>query len=138
MSATLRNATVDHGWRSQTATRAYKRCAPQKTGWKTPMKRAVIATAFALLAACHAAAAEESRDRSVAACKAVAGPADKSHLAELSEDDLKEKMCLSSLSVVRSADPMAGMECRLAFKALLGEFSRRHPGKEMKDVYGRC
>jgi len=102
------------------------------------MKISKFVTAVAFAVASQAATAGESGQRSVAICKAVAAQTDKSALADLSEDQLKEQMCLSSLSVVRSADPMAGMECRLAYKALSGEFSRRHPGKEMAEVYGRC
>lgn len=100
------------------------------------MKRVMIATSLLLLAASLSATAQEQR--SLGVCKSIAGPSDKAALPDLSEDDLKEKLCLSSLSVVRSADPTAAMECRLAFKTLLGEFSRRHSGKEMTEVYGRC
>ncbi|MFD1331523.1 hypothetical protein ACFQ4O_05865 [Methylopila musalis] len=100
--------------------------------------RLILTTALLMLAAPHMAAAEETGQRSVSVCKSVVGQSGALDPAALSEDDLKEKLCLSSLSVIRSADPMAGMECRLAFKTLLKEFSRRHPGKEMADVYGRC
>lgn len=97
-----------------------------------------LALALALFALPQALAAEEVANRSLAVCKSVAIQSDKTALSDLPEGDLRDKLCLSSLSVVRSADPTAAMECRLAFKTLLGEFSRRHPGKEMTDVYGRC
>lgn len=102
------------------------------------MKSIVVVLAFSLAATSQAAKAGESGDRSVAICRAAAAQSDKAAFRDLSEDQLKEQMCLSSLSVMRSADPMAEMECRLAYKALYKEFSRRHPGKEMVDVYGRC
>ncbi|GLK75122.1 hypothetical protein GCM10008171_03760 [Methylopila jiangsuensis] len=102
------------------------------------LKRMIVTLGLLLPAAPHAVMAEEVGHRSVSVCKSVVVGADKLDPAALSEDDLKEKLCLSSLSVIRSADPMAGMECRLAFKTLLKEFSKRHPGKEMNDVYGRC
>lgn len=102
------------------------------------MTRKSIALALILLAAPAAAAAEEPANRSLGACKSIVGGHAAANFAEFTEEELKDKMCLSSLSVVRSADPMAQMECRLAYKALFGEFSKRHPGKEMADVYGRC
>ena len=102
------------------------------------MKRRAIATVLFLIASTCAALAGEGENRSLGACRSIVGGPDKAGLPELSEDELKEKMCLSSLSVVRSADPMAQMECRLAYKALFAEFARRHPRKEMTEIYGRC
>lgn len=102
------------------------------------MKPATILIALILLAAPYALSAREGEHRSLGVCKSINSGPEKAGLADLTEDELKERMCLSSLSVLRSADPMAQMQCRLAFKTLFTEFSRRHPDKEMTDVYGRC
>lgn len=102
------------------------------------MRFTIVAMALALVATAESVSAGESGSRSVGICKSVNALPDKAGLADLSEEDLKEKMCLSSLSVVRSADPAASMQCRLAYQALSSEFSRRHPRKEMAEVYGRC
>lgn len=98
----------------------------------------MIAAAMVALAAAGPAWAGEGGSRSVGVCKSINGLPDKAALADLPDEELKEKMCLSSLSVVRSADPAASMQCRLAFQSLSSEFSRRHPGKQMAEVYGRC
>lgn len=102
------------------------------------MKRTMVVVALFLSVAPYAVAAEGSENRSLAVCKAVNGLPENAALTNLTDDELKEKLCMSSLSVVRSADATAGMQCRLAFKVLFGEFSRRHPRKEMSEVYGRC
>lgn len=102
------------------------------------MRVTIVAIVLALVATAGAASAGEGGTRSVGGCKSINAMPDKAGLAELSDEELKEKMCLSSLSVVRSADPAAAIQCRLAYQALSSEFSRRHPRKEMAEVYGRC